>query len=368
MPPSETFQPQEVKDVSWVGEWTPAGAGSDTAEFIKHIVSLTRTGLPLPSGMKALAEELPSKRVRAALIATSERLEKGASLDEAVTAEPNKIPPQLRGILVAGSVSGRLSEVLAQYVRYASLGATLRRKLRFALAYPLFLGMFLFSIYIFICFAIVQNFEFVMRDFGLEQPLLTRALVWTARVTREHGLEIIGVVLGAAAALYVLLWLTCNSVYRRRMLISLPLYGKIVQFSTLAEFSHMAGLLVESEMPLPDALVLSADGVNDAELKHAFENVRRSVAYGRTLGDSLAYWPRCPAGLVDVLRGAEGRGDLAEAFHLAGDMFETRTRMLVSYASALCAVVTVFLVLSGVGFVFTALYMPMINLISRLSG
>jgi hypothetical protein len=81
----------------------------------------------------------------------------------------------------------------------------------------------------------------------------------------------------------------------------------------------------------------------------------------------LATWPRCPAGLTEVLSGSEGRGDLAPALHLAGDMFEARARVQSSFLSTFFAAITLLVIIWGGGFLFTALYMPLINLMMRLA-
>ena len=58
--------------------------GDEAAALSQQIASLTRAGLPLAPGLTALAEELPSGRLRRSLNELAYTLESGALLDEAI--------------------------------------------------------------------------------------------------------------------------------------------------------------------------------------------------------------------------------------------------------------------------------------------
>jgi type II secretory pathway component PulF len=361
----ETTSPDEP---TWVEEWVGHATVVDSAEFVTYLATLTRTGLPLPAGLRALSSELPSRRLRHAMNETARRLELGTPLDAAVIEQAERFPPHLRGLIVAGSRSGRLADVLGQYVRYVSLGTSLRKRFRSVVLYPIILVAFLAGLYLFLCHAIVQSFEFILKDFGVEVPGITKTLFLLARITREHGAWLCTAVATVSVISLLTIRIVATPAQRRHAMTSIPLYGPMLRWSTLAEFCHMVGLLVDADTPLPEALALAGQGVNDAELSRIALEMRRAVEHGRTLSESLVLWPGCPAGLREVLDGSEGGGRLAESLHLAGDMFEARAQTQASFAATMVAVLTVMLVIWGIGFLFTAIYMPFSLLIWRLSG
>jgi type II secretory pathway component PulF len=362
--PHEITITEHVSSFSWIG-WASV---RDSVDFAEQLATLTRSGLPLPSGLRALAKELPSRSLRPVLIRTAERLEHGDSLDNAMHALTNRFPPQLRGLMVAGCQSGKLAEVLGQYVLYANLGETLRKRLWISLAYPLMLLGALVLLYVFLCVWVIDSFKFILKDFGVEVPPITKTLFLLSDLTRERGPQILlmgSVILGI---LWAIFRLTMPAAERRTILSGIPLIGPLIRFSTLAEFCHLAGLLVEAEMPLPEALSLSGNGVNDAELARAGRELRISVEQGRTLSESLVLWPRCPAGLREILFGSQGRGDLAPSLHMAGEMYEARSRTQSSFVSTIASSLCVIAVIWGIGYFVAALYLPIITLIWKLSG
>jgi type II secretory pathway component PulF len=285
----------------------------------------------------------------------------------------DEFQPHLRGLMVAGARSGKLGDVLGQFVRYVNLGAALRRRFWMAIAYPVFLLVAITLLYLFLFLWVVEGFEAILTNFGntftgqkLDVAPVTQALFLLAHATREQGPAILlwgSLILLAGLACFRF---TMGPAARQTVLTSIPLVGPLLRSSVLAEYCHLTGLLVESEMPLPEALVLASQGVNDAELSTSAEALRQSVEGGRSLSESLDLWPRCPAGLREVLEGSEARGDLAGSLHMAGDMFEARARGQSNFASSLFAAMAVLLVIWGIGFVLMGLYIPVFNLFRRL--
>ena len=339
---------------------------AEAAEFAEHLAGLTRSGLPLPSGLRALGAELPSGRLRRDMAEMADRLERGEAAEDAVIGIAGRFPPQLRGLLVAGARAGKLGDLLGQYARYANLGAALRRRFWAAVGYPLFLLAAVTGLYVLVCVWIVDAFRFILKDFGMEVPAITQALFWMADVTTARGPSIVATGAVLALIVFAVFRLTMGPAERRMIVTGIPLFGPVLRWSSLAEFCHLSGLLAEAEMPLPAALDLAGGAVGDAELARAAANLRAAVEGGRTLSDSLGAWPGCPAGLRETLGGSEGRGDLPGSLHLAGDMCEARARTQAAFSTTLVAAVTILVVLWGIGFVITGLYLPIYELFRKI--
>ncbi len=88
----------------------------ESAELAAGLAELTKIGLPLPAGLRTLAEEWPGRRLRPVILTLADRLEQGVSLEDALTAPGTRLPAHLRGVIIAGVRSGRLAEALEQIV------------------------------------------------------------------------------------------------------------------------------------------------------------------------------------------------------------------------------------------------------------
>ena len=92
------------------------------------------------------------------------------------------------------------------------------------------------------------------------------------------------------------------------------------------------------------------------------------VERGVPLARAMVGRPELPTGLARLLRWASDQNAVAEILHMAGEMFEARARGQATFAGTVMAVLAAFVVLWGIFTVVFGLMLPMITLISRLSG
>jgi len=340
--------------------------GAEAGELSRQIAGLTRAGLPLAAGLAALSEELPRGRLRRSMSELARALEAGAPLDQAIGDQRERIPPHLRGLVVAGLRSGRIGDVLARFSSFAGLGVDLKRRLVLSLAYPLLTLAITLGLFFFVSTFAVRQFELIFKDFAIPLPGLTILIIQGARVINRVsgplGVVILGLVVAWLAARLLL-----KTAVRRSLSTQLPLVGPIWAATRLSEFCHLLALLLEGQLPLPEALRLTGEGLQDSGMERACGIMAREVESGRTLDQAMSKLWRFPPGLPRLLGWAENQMALSEVLHLAGALFETQARSRATLAGATVTIVCVILVLALI-MVIPGLFLPLITLISRLSG
>ncbi len=341
-------------------------SGAESDELTRHVASLTRSGVPLGRGMGALALELPRGRLRTSFLDLAGSLEAGQSLESAIGAQSHRFPPHLRGLAIAGARTGRLGETLTKLSGYIGVGDEIKRSLKLRLAYPFLTLLATFSIFLFICLVVVEQFESIYRDFNIPLPLITVGLLEVARFV--NLMLVPGLIMaGIAVGLWILGRLALSDPMRRRLAARLPVAGSLWRTITLAEYCHLLGLLLESKLSLPEALPLAAEGVRDADFDRAAQTMARDVAAGESLGRAMTQARLFPPGLPRLIHWAEQHMSLPEVLHMAGSMFEARARAQAAIVGAIavgsCTLFVIFQLL-----VIPALFLPLITLISRLSG
>jgi general secretion pathway protein F len=341
--------------------------GDESLELTAQLSGLARAGMPLASSLAALAEELPRGRLRRAMADLARGLEEGRPLGEAIADQGGRIPPQLRGLVAAGARSGRLGEVLGEFSQYATIGVDLRRRLRLNLAYPALSLLVTVAVFAFVGIVVVPQFEAIFRDFGIPLPGMTILLIELANRTSAMwwtllslGLTLVAII---AAAYLVLPTATVRSLAAR-----LPILGGVWRWSALSEFCHWLGLLLENHLPMPEALRLAGEGVQDSGLRAASRRMAEGVEDGQTLAQAMADSRPFPPRLPRLLLWGEKRGTLPQVLHMIGEMFAARASAHSGFAAAALSVACFILIILGVNLIILGLMLPMITLISRLSG
>jgi type II secretory pathway component PulF len=342
-------------------------SGAEAAELSGHLAGLARARLPMASGLAALAEELPRGRLRRSINELADRLESGMSLTEAIEDQGGRIPPHLRGLVIAGARSHRLGDILSQFSGYVSIGAELKRRLWLTLAYPAVSMGIAILIFSFVSALVVPQFESIFRDFGMQLPRATIAILEVAHTTIA-----IGPGLGLIAAIAIVFRIVSPAFLRpgtlRSMLAGIPIIGGLWRWTSLAEFCHLLSLLLESGLPLPEALRLTGEGVEDASVDLACRRMAESVESGRSLALAMGERRLFPAGLPRLVYWGTRQGSLPEVLDMAAAMFESRASAQAVLAGTVLSILSVFLVLWGLLTVILGLMLPLVTLISRLSG
>ena len=174
--------------------------------------------------------------------------------------ENRHVPFDLRSLVRVGVRSGHTGEVLSQYVRHTQHMHDIRRRMALAWGYPLVLILSSAAILFFFLWFLVPRFTKIFEDFGTELPGMTQfADLDVENAPRALGFD--PAQLGRFDILVRLLWRHgLSPAERRRFLWCLPLVGNMIRAAAMARFSRLVGLLIENEVPLPEALRLAGEG------------------------------------------------------------------------------------------------------------
>jgi type II secretory pathway component PulF len=341
--------------------------GREAAELSGQIAGLAGAGLPMAPSLAALAEELPRGRLRRAMKELSDRLAAGMPLDEAIETQKGRIPPHLRGLVIAGARGQRLGDVLGQFSGYVEIGSELRRRLWLTLAYPLLSMVIAIAVFTFVSILVVPQFAAIFRDFGVPLPRATTAILEIARVMSSLG-PLLGILAGSLIVLRLVSPLFLHPGTLRALTTRLPILGGVWRWTSLAEFCHLLGLLLENRLPLPEALRLTGEGVQNADVESTCNRMADAVESGQDLARAMAERRLFPTGLPRLVRWGERQGSLTDVLHMAGEMFETRASAQATFAGTVMGVLSVLFILWGLFTVVGGLMLPLVTLISKLAG
>lgn len=82
-----------------------------------------------------------------------------------------------------------------------------------------------------------------------------------------------------------------GSDFKDKMMLKIPIIKELVLKNILATFSRTLGILLESGIPLADALKITATTTSNVVYSQIFENLRQEVQRGKNVADVLARYP-----------------------------------------------------------------------------
>src|SRR5256714_8703840 len=156
---------------------------NDFLLFNQQLAALLRAGIPILQAISMLRRRATSVRLRAVLEEVEEAIRGGAALSQAFAAQGAVFPRLYTASILAGERPGALDEVLSRYVTYMRRSVGLRRKIRGALAYPMFLLAASLGMVIFLTVYVVPRMSELFAGFGGNLPLVTQIVLGIS-----HGL------------------------------------------------------------------------------------------------------------------------------------------------------------------------------------
>ena len=128
-----SVDPAPSRDAPLVRTKLPAAS---LALVTRLAASLLQSGMPLEQALTAVSEQADDAQALMLLTAIRAQVMAGESLPAALSRFPRAFSPLYRGLVAAGTETGRLPEVMARLADYLDARLALRQKFVVALIYP----------------------------------------------------------------------------------------------------------------------------------------------------------------------------------------------------------------------------------------
>ena len=353
----------DVRALAEVSDDPAALSPPEAEELAGQLAQVGSSRLPLASGLRAAAAECEQGRVQASLLRIAERIDQGQTLEAIVETSPELFPQHVGGLVVAAARTGRLGSALAELLEHQRRTRALRRTIARGFVYPAFVACLAVLILSCLLFLVSGTYRHMFEEFALELPLSTRLVFWW----RDYGFWLLAgcAVIFLVAAL-ILRW-GLGRVRWLQLKSKLPVVGPLSYWSGLAEWCSLLSVLLKYRIALPDALRLSAAGVENSYVGHIAATLADRCAGGQTLSKLLATDRPLPVSLVPLIRWGEKADSLHEAFTTGKELFDRRVRIRAIMLHSILPPLLFIAIAASVGLVVVSLFVPLVNLISDLS-
>jgi Type II secretory pathway, component PulF len=303
--------------------------------LVHALATLLEAGLTLDHALRLLAGLDDDPASARAVSTLREGIRKGEALSSAMAARPDLFTPLQVNLVRAGEAAGDLPQALARLADHLERTQALRESVRSALVYPALLLFVAALSVVGLLLFVVPGFSQMFEEMGQALPLATRLVVAAGNALRECWWLLL--LLPALIALWFERRLARPGVRLRwhARLLRWPLLGDLLSRLETARFSRTLAMLLESGVPLPRALQLATEVVNNGAIRAALEQAGEALKQGRGLGGPLAEAQLLPPLALQMIRVGEESGDLAPMLHKVADTFDRQTRNAIARLLAL---------------------------------
>jgi general secretion pathway protein F len=334
----------------------------DLALLTRQLATLLRSGLPLEETLQAVAEQTEKARVQRIILGVRSKVVEGHPLADGLRDFPQAFPEIYRATVSAGEQSGKLDSVLERLADYTESRQVMGQQVSHALVYPIVLLVLSFAIVSFLLAYVVPQVVAVFESGHQELPLATRILIGASDLVRHYW--VYGVIVIAGVLWGFSRWVKRPEARLKvdRLLLRLPLAGKLIRGVNTARFSRTFSILTASAVPVLEALRISAEVVINMPMRNAVEEAALRVREGAPIGKSLAARKLFPPMMIHLISSGESSGELEKMLERAASNQEREMDGLLSTLTNLLGPLMVVFMGAVVMFIVIALLLPIFQL------
>lgn len=339
-------------------------------QFTRQLATLVNAGLPLMRGIEVLKRQQKDPQMVDALTGIGETISSGGTFSEALTAYPKIFDNLYVNMVKAGEAGGVLEVVLARLAEFAEKSDKIKNKVKGAMIYPIVVLVAAIGITAFLLVAVIPKFKQVFNDMlgGAALPGITQAVIDLSEWVQHNGLTI-AIIVAAFIIIKKLIGKTEKGAYFYDVLsLRMPVTGTLVQRTAVSRVTRTMGTLLASGVPILQTLVIVRDTTGNRVISKAIQNIHDAVKQGEGMTQPLSQCWVFPPMVTSMVEVGEETGALADMLTRIANTYDDEVDNAVAGMTAAIEPALIIVLAFVVGTIVIAMFLPMIKIISSVSG
>ena len=341
---------------------------SNLVFFTRQLATMYSAGLTLERAIKGLASEERHPKLKKVLTNVGENIRKGLSLSEALQRHPGVFSTLFVSLTKAGEVSGNLDEILDELATYLENLDDVRRKVRSAMTYPIFMVLFLFAMMSAMFMWIIPMFSDVYVQLGANLPEATRRLVLLSEWISINFNSIVFSLFGFIGSLWLVSKTQRGGYILDSIKLKVPVFGSLLNQSILNKFSKTAGILLNAGVPVIESMNLIGKIVSNRVYEVAIGDATEYIRDGFNITSALRRTEIFPPILLQLTATGEETGELDSLLDRTAEYYYKQVNALVERMTTLIEPILILMVGVIIAVMVVITYLPVFYLGAALQS
>ncbi len=354
----------------------------DKAVFSRQFAVLMNAGVAIVRSLGVLSEQCSNTKLKQALVDISNDVQSGMNLSESMRKHPDCFDGLYVSMIQAGEVGGVLDEVLNRLAKLLEDVARLQNQIKSALSYPVVVGFIAVAIFLGMTIFLIPVFAKIFTEIGTELPALTQFLMDASQFLRSPKVFVlIGALVGLKFAFTQYGKTPVGRITIDRLSLKMPLFGDLIQKSSVARFSRFGdliqkssvarfsrtfGSLTRSGVPILTCLEIVRDTSGNQVIANAIDAARMEIQQGGMISIALQKDSVFPAMAIQMISIGEETGELDAMLMKVADFYEDEVEQAVKAMTSILEPVMIVVLGGMVGTILLAMYLPMFAVFEKL--
>jgi type IV pilus assembly protein PilC len=344
----------------------PKVTGKDIVVFTRMMSTMIDAGLPLVQSLQILSKQQDNPSFKRALTEILNDVETGMTLADGMRKHPDIFDELFANMIEAGELGGILDTILSRLAGFKEKSMALQQKIKGAMTYPVIvIGVAILIVGIIMVF-VIPVFQEMFASMGGALPMPTQIVVNISEFIKSN---VIYMGIG--------LWLLAFAVKKYyntekgrmqidALLLQAPVFGPLIRKVAVAKFTRTLSTMLESGVPILDALQVVAKTAGNKIIEQAVVHVANSIAEGRPIAEPLEESGVFPAMVVQMINVGESVGALDAMLGKIADFYDEEVDQAVENMTAMIEPFMMVFLGVTIGTLVVAMYLPIFKMAGNL--
>jgi len=331
--------------------------------FVSQMSAMVESGLPLLRCLTGFGNEVENPHFKRIIDSVSIDVEEGSTFFDALSKHPKVFNRVFVNMVKAGEVSGRLDQTLAQLANYMERTANLRRKVKAALTYPIFLIGFTAFAVILLVAKVVPVFQKIYGGAGVKLPVPTRILIASSVAIRDYYWALLLIAAGIGLLIYTGLRRERGRFFWDKQKLGIPIFGPLMWKYSLTKFTRTLGVLINSGIPILAALDLVAETTDNSMLERGIRESSMAIEQGSGFAEALVERRTVfPEMVIQMSATGEESGKLDTMLGKVANFYEQQMEATITTLTTLIEPVLIVFIGTVVGSILLSIFLPIFKM------
>ena len=370
----QNLNPVRVKKKGFDLNSISFGSGVDTKDlvtFSRLFATMIDAGLPLVQCLDILASQQKNKTFAAILKDVKSSVEQGSTFSDALGKHKNVFDELYVNLVRAGETGGILDNIMNRLSVYMEKRQKLMRQVRGALSYPTIVFFIAIGVMAVMLTFVIPAFENMFKEFGGGKdalPVITQVMVAISHSFVGYLPFIIVVVALIATAISYAYKTPGGKRFFHQLTLRVPVMGNVLQKVAVARFTRTLGTLLQSGVPILDALEICAKTAGNVIIESGIMLVRQRISEGKNMAEPLLEAKVFPDMVVQMIAVGEQTGALDQMLNKIADFYEEETEVAMASLTSMLEPIMMVGIGGMVGVVLISMYLPIFSLAGNIKA
>lgn len=343
----------------------------ELAVFTRQLSTMVSAGVPLNRSLHTLEDQTKSAYFKKVIAGVSKDVEGGTPLADAFKKYPNVFSDVFVNMVRAGEAGGILDEILKRLSLQIERDASMRKKIKGAMAYPVVILTVTVVSFFGIMIFIIPKLGAIIKDLGgedAELPIYTQAMLSISGFLQKYAIPI---VIGTfIIAFFVRRYIkTTKGRYQfDGLLLRVPVISTVITKVAIARFSRTFASLMSSGVTVLEALEVTGGAIGNKVIEKELQDAAHEVKNGKPLSEPLAKSKHFPSIVAQMLAVGEESGQIDTILIKVADFYEEEVETTIDSMASIIEPIMIIILGAVVGVIAASVMGPIANLSKNVGG